>query len=49
MTGAPNPTPSQPKEKKEFPYRKRSCANTSLSALLARTRDARKEYSELKV
>jgi hypothetical protein len=32
MTGAPKPTPTQLKEKEEFPYRKRSCTNMSLSA-----------------
>jgi hypothetical protein len=49
MTGAPKPTPTQPKEKKEFLYRKCSCTNTSLLALRAHTRETRKEYSELKV
>jgi len=49
MTGAPKPTPTQPKEKREFLYRKRSCTNKSLSALRAHTRDTRKDYSELKV
>jgi hypothetical protein len=49
MTGAPKLTPTQPKEKKEFPYRKRSCTNMSLSALRAHTRETIREYSELKV
>jgi hypothetical protein len=49
MTGAPKPTPTQPKEKKEYPYRKQSCPNTSLSAIRAHTRETRKEYSELKI
>jgi hypothetical protein len=49
MNGAPEPTPTQPKEKGEFPYRKRSYTNTSLSALQAHTRETPKEYSELKV
>jgi hypothetical protein len=49
MTGAPKPTPTQPEEKKEYPYRKHSCANTPLSALRAHTRETIKEYSEIKV
>ena len=48
MTGAPKPTPTQSKEKREFPYRKRSCTNTSLSALRAHTRETQEEYNELK-
>jgi hypothetical protein len=50
MTGAPKPTPTQLKEKREeYPYRKRSYTNTSLSALRAHTRETRKEYGELRV
>jgi len=29
MNGAPKPTSTQPKEKKEFPYRKRTCSETA--------------------
>jgi hypothetical protein len=43
MTGAPKPTPTQPKKKKEFPYRKRSCANSALSAQQALLGDKKGE------